>query len=121
MDKKYVDLFCYGLLKSGYQLSNQMEKAGGVFIAPCKVRGYTLYETYGVAVMSRETDAGYWVEGELWSIPTDILPMLDRIEGGYDRVSVQVEGVYGDKTPAFAYVDHEPQPWWRWVGPIWGT
>ena len=128
----YVRLFCYGMLKRGQGLSKELEKAGGRFYAPCRVYDYTLYTTsYGVAVMVQtdpfdpnDPSFGYFVDGELWTVPTKVLPLLDQIEGGYDRVTVKVtETVEGKpfKYEAFAYVDNYIHPSWKWIGARWGA
>ncbi len=95
-------LFVYGTLKRGYGLNPIINKSGETFIDECTtIKDYTMYHA-GYPVVSSEPR--HPVKGELYEVNPNVFGELDRIEGGYDRVLVEVQDTEGTIHEAWMYL-----------------
>ncbi len=106
-------LFVYGTLKRGYGLNPIINKEAndtpyrkatpsGSFIGEClTIKDYTMYHA-GYPVVSSEPR--HPVLGELYEVNPGVFRELDRIEGGYDRVLVEVRDKEGTIHEAWMYL-----------------
>jgi gamma-glutamylcyclotransferase (GGCT)/AIG2-like uncharacterized protein YtfP len=84
-----IRLFVYGTLQGGERLNHVLTAGGATYISAARTRAvYTLVDLGSFPGLVR--DGRVAVEGELWEVPTALLPRLDMIEGAYDRVDVSL-------------------------------
>lgn len=94
-----VNLFVYGTLRRGQQ-ANPMLKSGKLLKSGMVLPKYTMY-TAGLYPFAVRTDKPDDVLiGDLYDIPTRILPMLDQYEG----VPTMYERVFDTDINAFIYI-----------------
>ncbi len=103
-----VCLFVYGTLKRGEPLHYLLE--GARFLGEGHVRGYALYHLgeYPAVRPASETSL---VWGEVYEIPSELLPVLDEVEDEYQRQKVRVKMKGRDGfLQAWIYVYRDPLP-----------
>lgn len=95
-------IFVYGTLKRGYPLNSFLVERGAAFVGEATtIDRFNLIDA-GVPVIMRNATTGARVKGEVWRIPDDILPRLDRIEAAYTRQLIKVNIGEGE-SDAYTY------------------
>jgi len=75
-----LKLFVYGTLKRGYRNHRLLE--GQQFIREAVTRPrYRLFDRGAYPCLVEDAEGGRAIRGELWSIDTKIVPVLDELEG----------------------------------------
>jgi gamma-glutamylcyclotransferase (GGCT)/AIG2-like uncharacterized protein YtfP len=75
-----VRLFVYGTLKSGQRANHLL--AGGVCLGPATLPGgFALYDLGDHPGLIEDPDSKDVIEGELWEVPEQAIPILDEYEG----------------------------------------
>ncbi len=98
-------LFCYGILKRGFELD--LRRYGAEFIDSSKMYYAKIYQIgsgVGLTMSDEGTDV---VHGELFRIPDDLWGWLDRIEGHPYNYKREVKDV-SDACQAWVYVHQHP-------------
>ena len=102
--KDSILLFVYGTLMRGQHANYMLE--GCEYLGRYKLDGYVLYDLGSFPAIRPTDDEGYYVPGELYSIPLSKLPELDRYEGSgylYTRTGLEVSNG-SEKVKAWVYV-----------------
>jgi len=97
-----MKLFVYGTLKRGYW--NNRYLSTSTFIDEHILFDYALVDLGGIPGLI-ETDHPDGVKGEVWEVPDDAIPALDRLEGHPEHYTRQKIGSYWTKRPDFARVE----------------
>ena len=111
-----VKLFVYGTLKKGQCREYLLE--GSTFLGDVKTEPkYSLYDG-GQYPMLKEGGKTA-VKGELWEIPTSLIPTLNRIEGVefnlYKKTSISIDGF----TDVIGYTYQQSTSFYRKCGNQW--
>ena len=104
-----VLVFCYGTLKKGGRFHYAMQEAKAEYL--CDVsemsRSFKMKSlTHYPALVKAPNNSGTYITGELYSIPTATLHIIDQIEGYptfYNRESITVFNEDGNPYLALAY------------------
>ncbi|MEL1135066.1 gamma-glutamylcyclotransferase family protein [Desulfitobacterium sp. THU1] len=127
-NREVVLLFVYGTLMSNNRIGRTyLEDAK--FLGKGTLKGYALYDLGSYPGIVKEAGK---VKGELYSVPADRLPDIDRYEGEgklYLRKTVTVNQENGENVKAFVYIfnqsttgkakiDEQYQPWYPGVARI---
>lgn len=124
-NNREVFLFVYGTLMTNNR-KGQMYLDDAKYLGECTLKGYALYDLGCFPGIVEENDN---VKGELYAIPMDRLPDIDRYEGEgvlYKRKMVQVYNdnkeifnalvyIYNKSTAGKVKIDYEFQPWFEGV------
>ena len=117
-------LFCYGILKRGFAMD--LERYGAKFIGSALLEGAQLYHIgRGVGlrpVESGEQDALPSAHGEVFEVPDDMWPWIDRLESNgfaYTRkIYTPIVEVEGGRTLLDAWVYVHTYPGMKYDKPI---
>jgi gamma-glutamylaminecyclotransferase len=111
-------LFVYGTLKSSQPANHYLCGATLAFPA-VTAPTYRLYDMGWHPAMVRDESNGLAVEGEIWDVPAEWIPVLDEYESvpeGFVRRPIDVPGVTG---VVEAYLFAGPIPPGARSGPRW--
>jgi len=96
-------LFVYGTLKRGGQL-NYAIKNHATFIGDYKTA--PIFQLVDLGSFPGLIDGEIEVKGEVWEIPTDLLGLIDSIEGApilYSREIIEVKNINGEENSEVAW------------------
>ncbi len=87
--KQSQKLFVYGTLKKDFPLHNTLDSAD--FVGKGYISGYAMYNlgSYPAAVRLPIGTVNK-VHGEIYNVPNDLYPVIDQIEGAYEKDFVLV-------------------------------
>ncbi|HEV3257174.1 MAG TPA: gamma-glutamylcyclotransferase family protein [Gemmataceae bacterium] len=102
-----LNLSVYGTLKRGFRNHRLLERQQFIREAVTLPR-YRLFDRGAYPCLVEDAEAGVAVQGELWKIDTEILPLLDRLEGVPDlfiRREIVIEA-FPEPVVAYFYKGH---------------
>ncbi len=105
-------LFCYGILKRGFELD--LRRYDAKFIDSAIIDYAKIYQIGSGVGLTLSQDGDDVVYGELFKIPYDLWTWLDRIEGhpyNYKREikSIYYKSVVGYNEKAWVYIHQHPK------------
>ena len=106
-------LFVYGSLKRGYYNNTLLDDATYIEAARTIARDYHMVDV-GFPMVSRMDEPGQRISGELWSVPDDVLPNIDSLEGHphwYEREITELITDGGTYTTGWMYMIPRQEIW----------
>ncbi len=102
LDVEHV--FVYGSLKQGFHNHDVMRQAGGVLVRPIisAERKYSLFSlgSFPALAYAKEEETPFFIKGELYEVPSHGMPVLDRLEAGYQKSRIKLQ----DGSEAWVYL-----------------
>ncbi|XP_064477512.1 gamma-glutamylcyclotransferase-like [Ornithodoros turicata] len=113
MSSTRILYFAYGSNMWSHRMHIRNSRAG--FVGVGKLNGYRLTfvgdsEAWrGATATIAPADTACCVQGVVWSLPHEDVPILDEQESGYNGMDVKVELPSGEKKSCRTYIHKEPK------------
>ena len=88
-------IFVYGSLKKGFHNHRVMEMAKARFLskAQSKDRAFSLFSlgSFPALDLAKSDETPFKIEGELYEVPNNGVPVIDRLESGYTKGMITLD------------------------------
>jgi len=87
-------IFVYGSLKQGFHNHRVMQAANAVLLskAQSKDRAFSLFSlgAFPALDLAKDDETPFKIEGELYEVPKEGVPIIDRLESGYNKGKILI-------------------------------